>query len=82
MAIGGTAPINTNIDKNDYMPSIEANGTLVFGPTEAEKQEEAEGFAVRRKQEKRLRRQNGQRKNVSAKNMKKITPNFSITTMI
>ena len=42
MAIGGTAPINTNIDKNDYMPSIEANGTLVFGPTEAEKQEEAE----------------------------------------
>ncbi len=42
MAIGGVAPVNTDIDPNDFMPSIEADGTLVFGPTEAEKQEEAE----------------------------------------
>ena len=42
MAIGGVAPVNTDIDPNNFMPSIEADGTLVFGPTEAEKQEEAE----------------------------------------
>lgn len=76
MAIGGVAPVNTDIDPNDFMPSIEADGTLVFGPTEAEKQEEAE--RLRRAEEARKAAEEAKRaeEERQRKEYEKIIPSF------
>ena len=61
MTLGGTAPVSISSDPSDYMPSIEADGTLIFGPTEAERQAEAERLRkeeeARKAEEERLRKE-------------------------
>lgn len=42
LSLGGVAPVTEKVDPSDYLPSIEADGSIVMGPTEAEKKAEEE----------------------------------------
>ncbi len=42
LSLGGAVPAAEPVDPSDYLPSIEADGSIVIGPTEAEKKAEEE----------------------------------------
>ena len=42
LSLGGVTPVTEKVDPSDYLPSIEADGSIVMGPTEAEKKAEEE----------------------------------------
>ena len=65
MSLGGITPGTVPEEPSDFMPQIEEDGTLVFGPTKAEKEAEAKRIAeeeARKAEEERLRKEEEERK--------------------
>ena len=80
LSLGGVTPVTEKVDPSDYLPSIEADGSIVMGPTEAEKKAEEE--RLKREEERLLKKQKEQkRKERDRRNLQRTLQISTMTTI-
>ena len=80
LSLGSAVPPSEAVDPNDYLPSVEEDGSIVIGPTEAEKAAEEE--RLRLEEEARKAEEERKRQEEMAKDPANLNYEYDIASYI